>query len=543
MNTGVSLSEQQSKIVDWLLCEKGSALILARAGCGKTFTIKHMVKMIAEKRLGDVYIGAFNRAIADEINVDVEKLGIPWNVCAVNTAHGFGLGIIRKVWKNIKVDANKMATIMDEIEDSEDARLEIFPDLRPVPVPDPNIARSCRDAIIQLVSFAKQRAVGFTRSSLEDAARDEVWWQIINHYGIDDLPDSVDMNQVIYFAREALHKSAALDSQVIDFDDMVSVPITHNMRVWTRQFVFIDEAQDTNPARRALFSKMLSPNGGRLIAVGDDMQAINGFAGADNDALELIKEAFNAKVMPLTTTFRCSKLVVREAHAYVRDIAAREDAPDGSVKHMLFDKEEMTRWFMNSNSDKNPNVGDAILCRTTAPLIETAYSMIRNGIGCYVEGRDIGAGIVKLIKKWKVRNVQGLVDHIEAWRAREVQKWTAKNQPSRAASVDDRAETLLSICDRYQAETTISEVIADVERMFTDSVKADGKVIIDRSKTITLSTIHKAKGREWNRVFFLHSNKCPSPWAKAQWEQQQEINLIYVAITRAQNQLIFVNEV
>jgi superfamily I DNA/RNA helicase len=56
---------------------------------------------------------------------------------------------------------------------------------------------------------------------------------------------------------------------------------------------------------------------------------------------------------------------------------------------------------------------------------------------------------------------------------------------------------------------------------------------------LVLSSIHKAKGREWKRVFWLdrHST-CPSKWARQAWQQEQERNLMYVAATRAQELLV-----
>jgi superfamily I DNA/RNA helicase len=64
----------------------------------------------------------------------------------------------------------------------------------------------------------------------------------------------------------------------------------------------------------------------------------------------------------------------------------------------------------------------------------------------------------------------------------------------------------------------------------------------DVAGVTTLCTYHRAKGREWFRVFLLeHARRCPSPWAKQDWQKHQESNLAYVAITRARTDLIFVN--
>ena len=60
-----------------------------------------------------------------------------------------------------------------------------------------------------------------------------------------------------------------------------------------------------------------------------------------------------------------------------------------------------------------------------------------------------------------------------------------------------------------------------------------------QSPVLTLSTVHKSKGREWDRVFILGRSKyMPSPYAKQEWQQAQETNLEYVAITRAMRELI-----
>ena len=53
-----------------------------------------------------------------------------------------------------------------------------------------------------------------------------------------------------------------------------------------------------------------------------------------------------------------------------------------------------------------------------------------------------------------------------------------------------------------------------------------------------LSTIHKAKGLENERVFFLLPDIIPSKYATQPWQIEQEMNLKYVATTRAKHTLI-----
>ena len=57
-----------------------------------------------------------------------------------------------------------------------------------------------------------------------------------------------------------------------------------------------------------------------------------------------------------------------------------------------------------------------------------------------------------------------------------------------------------------------------------------------------LSTIHRAKGLEANRVFILQPDLLRRPRGRAAWQMEQEHNLHYVALTRSKNTLIFVEE-
>ena len=152
------------------------------------------------------------------------------------------------------------------------------------------------------------------------------------------------------------------DRRVIDFDDMLLFTLLYKSQFKKYDFVFIDEAQDTNGVQRTILKKLLKPQG-RLIAVGDPYQAIYGFRGADSSAMDMIVDEFGAKVLPLSISYRCAKSVVEEANKYMPDIKAFEGSPNGSVEYL-------DRYELDTFSSE-----DAILCRNTAPLIKMAYSL------------------------------------------------------------------------------------------------------------------------------------------------------------------------
>lgn len=60
-----------------------------------------------------------------------------------------------------------------------------------------------------------------------------------------------------------------------------------------------------------------------------------------------------------------------------------------------------------------------------------------------------------------------------------------------------------------------------------------------KSNQITLSTIHKSKGLQADRIFILNWHLLPSEYATGEQELEQEKCLQYVAVTRAKKELIF----
>src|SRR5262249_45049744 len=153
-----------------------------------------------------------------------------------------------------------------------------------------------------------------------------------------------------------------------------------------------------------------------LFAVGDPHQAIYGFTGADNDSIDIIKQDFKAKEMPLTVTYRCPKLVVKMAQSWVSHIQAHESSPEGSISMESF--EQMMQNPARLDSDA------AILCRNTRPLVTAAFSLIRAKIPCRIEGRDIGEQLKKLATRWKsITNISALEEKLEEWLEKEKAKW------------------------------------------------------------------------------------------------------------------------
>jgi hypothetical protein len=217
---------------------------------------------------------------------------------------------------------------------------------------------------------------------------------------------------------------------------------------------------------------------------------------------------------------------VKAAQAFVSHIEAHESAPEGTVE--VLDK--MDKFDCTALTPT-----DAILCRKTAPLVGLAFKLLRKGIGCYVEGKDIGAGMKALLTKWKTaKQVDTYLDRLDKWADKRMQVLTAKgNKEIEIEAFKDRIETVRVLCEGHDK---VADVIAKIDTMFKDSDKDP-----TTRNIVTLSTVHKAKGREWKNVYIYgYREWMPSKMAKQAWQKEQETNLIYVALTRSKDRLVLV---
>lgn len=475
-----------------------NANLIAVAGSGKTTTLIEICKLLQ----GSTAFCAFNKKIADEVGYKLKMAGVGNHVRAA-TFHSFGFQAWRQVAPRVRVDAEKLEFICGDI----------------------GVPKYLRGFTKALASISKQAGVGM-EFKLNDF---EAYSGLVDHYDLDQklsseyaTDEDALIGDGIEWTMKLLAQSIEMNEKMIDFDDMMFAPLYHRAAFFQNDWVLIDEAQDTNTTRRLMAREMLR-DGGRLIAVGDPRQAIYGFTGADANSLDLIAQEFGCITLPLTVTYRCPKSVVRHAQRWVKHIEAAPEAPEGLVRTM--DVDEFDKLV--------PEPTDAILCRNTKPLIQLALGYLRKRVAAHVEGRDIGASLLSLVRKWKrVRTVQDLVEHLEEYLSHEVLRLMNKGQEGKIPALQDKIGSLFAIMDTLNLDDDVEEVVTLINSIFKDT---EGKPL----QSITLSTVHKAKGREWDRVYLYGRNVyMPSPFAKQGWQLEQENNLIYVAVTRAKAELI-----
>lgn len=496
-----SPSPEQREFLDWISSGSGSCVLEAVAGAGKTSTLVEGVKLMG----GSVFLGAYNSKIAKELKA---RIGDQPGKMA-GTFHSAGFRALTRA-----IPALKRAGAID------DKKVRTLAERRVLGTADEHV-EGLVPAVCQLVSLAKQ--TGFGVPGLVEPVQTRYWEELVHRHDVDErLPYDYPVADLIRLASAVLAGSNA-DRETIDFDDMIYLPLLLNLRFFRNDWVLVDEAQDTNAVRRELAARMLRP-GGRLVAVGDPHQAIYGFTGADGRSLDAIRDRFRATTLRLSVSWRCPRAVVAAARAYVDHIRPADTAPEGTVTR------ETYRQMLTSVAP-----GTAVLCRFNAPLVDLCFRLVREGRPAKIEGRAIGEGLAALLGRWKVKTLDALETRLEKWDARERAKLEAapKKDEAKLERHADKYATVQVLMERAREQklTTVSALQDMVRSMFAD--------IGSSATTVILCSVHKSKGLEWPTVRILGRGEIMPPKREMQdWQREQEVNLCYVAVTRAQEALV-----
>lgn len=495
--TAVVGSPQQQAIWDEIVHGTSHLIIEARAGTGKTFTIINALHRLPKGT--KAAFCAFNKAIAVYLQTSVPS-GIP-----ASTMHSMGYRLLRENGLSVTVDNYKTSLILEELLGER-----------------PNYNTSI--AVDKLVSFCK--------SNMIDPNEDRVRFAEL----LDDIIFQHDLkihnrDEVIRLVPQVLVLGMNEFAEVIDYDDMIWLPLMlPKFKFETYDLLMVDEAQDLNRAQQQFALR----SGKRLCLVGDPFQSIYGFRGADVESIPrmirtLSDTPLKAKCLPLTVTRRCPKSHVRLAQKLVPDIEHMDEIGEGTISKML-----------RVDSFQKIKYGDMVICRTNAPLLSYAYNLIQRDVKVLIQGRDIGKGLVSLIKRltyYKAGDgpsVDELIGKLDDYAHNEEMRMlkSFRNSEAKLQAFRDKVECLKYVTEGLK---TTKEVIARIDYLFGDVDQTT-----DRSKIVTLSSIHRAKGLEAETVWILEPHLLPGPWAKHDWDKQQERNIAYVAVTRSKRDLIFV---
>lgn len=454
---------------------QNNLLIQAVAGSGKTTTI---VEALNHARGSSLFL-AFNRSIAEELRSRV-ALG------DVKTLNALGHGLWMRERRGARLEARKTSAIL-------------------AGMLKPNERRELSGPIGRAIGLAKNNAFGLSGGPEPSP---QAFEDIFLSYDLDIPEDSLAKASE---AASAAFEMSRRDLTQFDFDDQLFIPLQEGWSYPRYTNVFVDEAQDLSPIQHLMLARMAEA-GSRLVAVGDRSQAIYGFRGALANSMDRFRERFSAHELPLSISYRCPQAVVREAQRFCPHIQWADSAPEGRVLRADLEDEGSPREPMYFEPEA------MVLCRNNAPLFRAILRHLRGRRPCRVRSNFLD-GFAGFITGLNAGSQADLIAKLDAWYEREHAKALSAGFEGRLAFLSDKHATATLLANEFP---TVDELILALRR------------IAEGTSGPILSTIHKAKGLEAKHVWLLAPDLLPSKWAKSPEARQQEANLQYVAITRAQ---------
>ncbi|MFL6044026.1 MAG: ATP-dependent DNA helicase UvrD2 [Propionibacteriaceae bacterium] len=418
----------------------------------------------------------------------------------------------------------------------------------------------------------------------------EISWAKVSNVSPEDYPRLAAQHnrQLVSYDPEtvsrvfASYENAKRDRGRIDFEDILlcaaalmseHAEIAETIRRTYRHLV-VDEYQDASPLQEALLN-LWRGNRAELCVVGDPAQTIHSFAGAQAGYLTGFGQRFpDATVIRLVRDYRSTPQVVRCANSIMappNDDAARQgfrpvvlqaqqsagpevefvESPDESGEAA-----DVADWLAQQAAEGVAFRDMAVLFRINAqsPPIEQALAdrnipyLVRGGERFY-ERPEVRQALLTL--RTTARTMTGTEQGSAVEQVKDVLitlGWT-QQPPEGAGALRERWESLaalLSVAEDLQAEADVeaaaSEGSSEALSLAAVSAELDRRAEAQHVPTaqgVTVSTLHSAKGLEWDAVALLgiHEGSLPFVLATSPEQVSEEQRLLYVGVTRARRLL------
>ncbi|MEE1964314.1 ATP-dependent helicase [Allomuricauda taeanensis] len=519
---------QQKQIFEFFQNGKGHGMIDAVAGSGKTTTIIKGIDYIDKNT--SILFCAFNK----KIQLEIHKKTIHNQNVIVRTTYALGLNILRHHFNSFRgknPNSSKYYNILNEklkrLENSHDYAnpskfTNVFDLIRASYYS--NKKRDEPDVFYKTFLSNFYRLVDLSRFTLSYSKGKEKFKSLVEKYSIDiDQEDSGLMElyqDLVEIAIDAGNKQARIDG-VFDFPDMIFLPCELKLRSPNKYDVlFVDECQDLSNAQLKTIRKYLA-EGGRLFAVGDPFQSIYGFAGASPKSFDNIREIFQPKMFSLTNCFRCDKSIIDLAKEIRNDIETSS-----------LSKGETLKIKFNQVS-KLATETDLILSRHNADLFETVFELLKMGVKCKILGKtEILKGLKDILPSKHFEDeayYSNLIDNLEKlYHSTESKMQDNPTNFEKLVSLRDSINVIETCYFNTTDCSTLNELFDYIETLMD----------CEDEESVILSSIHRAKGLESNRVFIIGYENLPfKKEGMKDWQLYQEKCLKYVAITRAKHTL------
>ena len=299
----------------------------------------------------------------------------------------------------------------------------------------------------------------------------------------------------------------------------------------TKSVIVIDEAQDMGAAEYNLLCQLIESNEDmRVIAVGDDDQNIYEFRGSSSVYLEKLITDFGAKKYEMTLNYRSSNKIVEFANCYLNKIEKRLKQTKicavndfkSNVQLVKHCSENLEQPIINSIIDKKESSSICVITKTNEKALLILGLLNKN---------NINAKLIQSLENFKMHNLvevryflskctdEIIIDNTN-WKM-------ARSELINRYKQSSLLNVTLQMIDKYHSLN--SKLYKSDFEQFAKESNLDDFCEIDNN-AVTVSTIHKAKGREFDAVYLMLFNDQTM-------ENDGTNRELYVAITRAKSNL------
>ena len=302
----------------------------------------------------------------------------------------------------------------------------------------------------------------------------------------------------------------------------------------SKAVLVIDEAQDMSETDFNLVKALMQNNDDmHVIAVGDDDQNIYAFRGSDSNYLRQLVDTYGATKYEMPENYRSQKAIVALSNAFVSTMHNRMKSEPGVAVPIGNGKVVIT--FHKGNNFIEPLVNEIIKTHgSEKACVLTKTNDEAMQILCLLQKHGIHAKLIQSLGKQfrlndlaEIRYFLSVIDQDKNVTIIPENIWT--DAKTRLAT-DYSGSTCLEICEN---------LISDFETVCPDRYRSDLDEFIkesqfedfyrDDKEVIYVSTIHKAKGREFDTVYMLLQN--------VNNVTDEERRVLYVGMTRAKSSL------
>ena len=513
---------------------RGPVIIIAGAGTGKTRTITHRIAHAIESGVTEpsrTLALTFTARAAAELRLRLATLGFPG--VQAHTFHSSAWRQLQFFW-NEAIGGKPFRILSQKSELISSALLAVGRSKTGINIRD----------IATEIEWAKGQEI-----APEDYLRNAE-----EHFRV--APQSLTLAEIaeIYRTYDALKQ----ENEQLDFEDILLLlvgileeqnSIIDRVRSQYRYFT-VDEYQDVSPLQQRLLNLWLG-NRKEICVVGDPDQSIFSFAGSTNEfLLGFTKKYPDAQVLRLNRNYRSTSQIVNVANKVMdRQLISVRGSGNDNVRLSAHGDEaaesakltERITALIKSGVDSRDI---AVLFRRNDQMYEYAQTLISAGIPVNILGSNQGQRpffydgkikeAIRLIRGAAIARDSAL-DGVDL-AGQVIAILSAIGWHPDRASGDDPRLRLLEFVAEFQERVpgaTLRDLLNELDERERSNVEPE---VIG----VVLSSIHSAKGLEWNHVFVprLKEGVLPISYALASEElMAEERRLFYVAITRARDSL------